>query len=507
MTEPGEAGTQPLDPIRIDPPDRSLSQRAARGALQTVGAQAVRMVLQVGGVVVLARLLSPHDYGLVAMVTAVVGVAEILRDFGLSTAAIQAPHLSRRQRDNLFWLNSAAGLTLAVLVFFCAPLIAGWYDQPELEPIARALASIFFINGLTTQFRADLIRGMRFGRIAVIDIAAPCAALTLAIVLAVLGAGPWAIVGQQITAALMLLGGAALATRWLPGRPSRREPMAGLIRFGWQLAGSQLINYAGNNIDSIIIGTRFGASSLGLYNRTFQLLMTPLGQLRQPTTTVAVPVLARLRPDPPATNRFVERGQVALGLTLVAGLGLVVGAAEPIATLFLGEQWLAAIPILRLLAAAGAFQTLAFVGYWIYVSHGLTKELLHYTLVSVTIKLVTILIASNWGLIGVAWGYALAPAIGWPLSFWWLARSSTIRVGPLFAGAGRVLATAALIAVASWSVCELTSELAVVMQLGLAIVAAAVAFLAPAVLPRWRADLRTVWMIAVGGLTRVRSES
>ena len=139
------------------PVDRGqLGRRAARGALVTVGAQGVKIVLQVVGVVVLARLLSPGDYGLVAMVTAIIGVAEIFRDFGLSSAAVQAKTLSKAQRDNLFWINTAAGGLLTVIVFFGAPLVALLYGRGELVGLTQVLAFIFVLNGMGTQFRADL---------------------------------------------------------------------------------------------------------------------------------------------------------------------------------------------------------------------------------------------------------------------------------------------------------------------------------------------------------------
>ena len=371
-----------LDGSGPDSGTDQLGRRAASGALITVGAQVFKIGIQVLAVVVLARLLTPRDYGLVAMVLAIVGVAEIFREFGLSSAAISAKVLSRGQRDNLFWLNTGAGLALTILIIVAAPLIALWYGRDELVALARALAPVFVINGLATQYRADLTRRLQFRRLAFAEAVAPAVGLAVAITVALLGGTYWALVAQQLSVAVVLLIMLALSAHWLPRGIDRTAPMRDLVSFGWNLAGAQLVGYAAKNIDSITIGTRFGATALGLYNRAFQLLMTPLGQLRAPTTTVALPVLVRLREDRAATDRFIQRGQLALGLTLVAGLGLVLGAAAPITAIFLGQQWLSVEPILRLLAVAGMFQTLAYVGYWIYLSHGLTRELLHYTLLT-----------------------------------------------------------------------------------------------------------------------------
>ena len=487
------------------PSRRSLGGQAARGALQTIGAQLVKIVVQVAGVVVLARLLTPGDYGLVAMVLAIVGVAEIFRDFGLSAAAVQARQLSRRQRDNLFWINSAAGAVLMLLVMAVAPLIAIWYHRPELVDLSRAISVVFLLNGMTTQFRADLNRRLAFAKLAVIDVTAPLLALGTAIVLALAGAGFWALVAQQIMTSVALLAGALICARWLPGRPRRSEPMGELLTFGWHLAGSQFIGYLGNNVDSLVIGTRFGATSLGLYNRAFQLLMTPLGQLRQPTTTVALPVLSRLKSDRSGSNVYVQRGQLALGFTLVAGLGLVVGAAAPITAIFLGPQWVRVEPILRLLAAAGVFSTLAYVGYWVYLAHGLTKQLLHFTLISVTIKIACILVGSHWGVLGVAWGYAVSPAIGWPLSFWWLSRASVIDVAGLIAGGFRILGLTTIVAAASWAASTAAGGQSSWVQLVVALVASILGYGLTLLIPVFRRDLLGVVQIVRQGLARQRS--
>lgn len=404
----------------------------------TLGGQGARMVIQTGAVMILARLLDPEDYGLLAMVVVIVGVGEIFRDFGLSSAAIQAPELSRAQRDNLFWINTAIGLTLAGLLFLAAGLVAAVYDRPELTDVSRALAGTFALNGLATQYRADMVRRLRFGQLAIAETAAPAVALLVAILVATSGGGYWALVAQTLTQAGIILVVLVISARWLPRLP-RRAPMRGLLRFGGHLLGSQLIGYASNNVDTLLIGLRFGAGPLGFYNRAFHLLMAPLNQLRAPSTTVALPVLSRLQDDPVRYGAFLLRGQLTLGYSLVAGLGVVVAAAEPVTAIFLGAKWITVVPILRLLAVAGIFQTLAYVGYWVYLSRSLTADLMRYTLLTASIRVACIAVGSVWGVVGVAAGYALAPALAWPLSIWWLSRRTDIPARALVQGALRIL--------------------------------------------------------------------
>lgn len=425
-------------PTEID----GLGHRAARGAAVTLGGQLTRMVLQLASVVVLARLLTPRDYGLMAVVLVVVGIGEIFRDFGLSTAAIQAKHLSREQRDGLFWINSAIGVGLTVATFVGAGVVSAVFHQPLLMRMTQVLALTFTVNGLTTQYRADLNRRMRFGALALSDVVGQAAGLVTAIVLAVLGAQYWALVAQQLVQVVCVLVLVGTMARWLPGWPRRHRNLGSFLRLGSSLMGTQLIHYVSNNLDTITIGMRFSSTSLGLYNRAFQLLMTPLGQLRSPATTVALPVLSRLQSDVHRAGEYLRRSQLAFGYTIVPAMALAAGAARPLIEIFLGEQWVQVAPVFALLAIAGTCQTLAFVGYWVYLSRGLGASLFRYTVLTFFIKLACILVGSTWGVTGVAAGYTLAAVVEWPLSLWWLSRITVIPVRDLLLGATRILSCA-----------------------------------------------------------------
>jgi PST family polysaccharide transporter len=435
--------------VATPPPTRDLGGRAVRGAAVTLAGQGVRILVQVLSVVVLSRILSPRDYGLLAMVTAVIGVADIFRDLGLSTAAVQARVLTERQRTNLFWINTALGLLLTTAALFLAPVLAAMYGQPELVEICRILAVTFLLNGVATQYRADLNRSLRFGWLAAADVLAAVMGFGVAVTMARSGAGYWALVGQQVVQYSVMLALVVAGARWWPRLPSRGADMGALLRFGWHMVGTQVIGYVSNNADSVIIGTRLGPGPLGLYNRAFQLLMTPLTQVRAPTTQVALPVLSAVQDDDDVFVVYVKKGQLALGYTLIAGLGIVLGAAPELVAVLLGDQWQAAAPLLGLLALAGALQTLGFVNYWVYLARGLTRELMRYSLIQAAIKITCVAVGSQWGVVGVAAGYALGPALTWPLSFWWLSRSTSLPMRPLVASAARILGLFAAVATAT----------------------------------------------------------
>ena len=467
-----------------------LGRRAVRGAAVTSAGQGLRILIQLASVVIMARLLSPTDVGLFAMVMSVAGIAEVFRDFGLSQAAVQAPVLTTQQRNNLFWINSAMGAALAVAVFLSSWGIAALYGVEELAPLAQLASIAFLLNGLATQFRASLNRSLRFTALSTTDVTAALVGLGVGVGAALAGAGPWALVAQLLGVAFATLVLVAIFASWLPGLPRRGVPMGGLIRFGWNMVATQLVTYVGNNVDTVVIGVRFGASQLGIYNRAFHLVMNTANQLRAPITSVAVPILSRLQGEGARYWDFVRVGQVGLGYTIVVVLAFLIGAAVPVTALLLGPRWAEAAPVLSLLATAAVFQTLNSASFWVYVSKGITGPLFRYNLVSVTIKIACILIGSQWGMIGVAVGYAIAPALSWPISLLWISRViDGVPTRILAWGIVRMSLLAGWGALAAYGAVTLTDPWGIWFQVPAAAIATVAAYAVAAVLPVVRRDL------------------
>jgi len=466
----------------------SLAHSAARGAFFTFAAQAAKILLQLASVVVLSRLLSPHDYGLLAIVLVVVGLGEIFRDFGLTSASIQATELSRGQRDNLFWINAAIGAALTVLLFLLAEPLAQLTSEPDLVGMTHWLSPLFLLNGLATQHRATLMRSLKFRALAIIDVTAAASALGAAIFAAILGADYWALVIQQLTSGGVVLVGAILADRWLPRWYSRHERVRNLVTFGWNIVATNLLVYAGSQIDTVILGLRYGTTSLGLYNRAFQLVMTPLGQVRAPMKGVALPVLSRVQQDPPRFDLYVSSAQLALGYVLGIPLALVAALSDPVVHIMLGAQWADAAPIISLFATAGLLTTLSFVGYWVYLARGLGRQLFVYTIVTTCIKIGCIAAGSMFGVLGVAIGFTVAPAIAWPLSLFWLSRITPLPTAQLYAGATRVLTVTGTTAVSAWGTTLVTLPLGAVPTLAIGVLTGLLVASAFLLVPLFRND-------------------
>lgn len=376
--------------------------------------QLARFVIQTASVAVLARLISPEDYGLYTMVFAILGIATVLGDFGLSMAAIQSQTITQPQRSNLFWTNAALGTVLFLVVLAASPLIAAFYGKPELTGIAQAMAVTFLFNALSAQFRAEVTAKLKFKYLALTDVLAAAIALGVAISMAVAGLGFWALVGQQIAMAVVTLVGLVLAARWWPGLPKRDADMRALYRYGANTLGVQLFVYITSNADSILLGRVWGATSLGLYDRAFRVFRIPLQQIAAPMTKVGVPILSKLQSDD-RYESYVRRAQLLLGYAFGGTFFLLAAASDPVIDILLGPNWEPAKAIFAVLAIGGVFQGMGFVYAWVFLSLALTGLQLRWTIIGRSAMVAAMCVGVVWGPLGVALGATIGQAINWTL--------------------------------------------------------------------------------------------
>lgn len=408
----------------------SIASTAARGGAVTLVGQLIRFVIQMASVAVLARLIDPIDYGLYAMVFAVVGIATVLGDFGLSMAAIQSQTITSQQRTNLFWTNGALGVILSIGVWLAAPLIGAFYGQAELVGITQALAVTFFLSSLTAQFRAETSIKLRFTHLAATDIIAALLALVFAIGIAFNGGGYWALVAQQIVMTAATLLGLIFSARWWPGVPRSDPGMRALYRYGANTLGVQLFVYATSNVDSILLGRIYGADALGLYERAFRIFRLPMQQIASPMTKVGVPILSRLQRDA-RYEAFVQRAQLVLGYGFGGTFFVLAALSDPLIDLLLGEGWEPAKAIFTVLAIGGVFQGMGFVYAWVFLSRALTGLQLKWTIIGRSAMVVAIACGAAWGPLGVAAGVTFGQALNWLLLTIFPIRKAGIKRGPL----------------------------------------------------------------------------
>jgi O-antigen/teichoic acid export membrane protein len=394
-----------------DPASADLRIRTIRGGAVTLFAQGVRVVLNLGSTVILARLLTPRDYGLIAMATAVTGFVEILRDGGLSLATIQSERITAEQISTLFWLNAGLGAGLTLVSLALAPLIAVFYGEPQLGWIAAALAASFLIGGLAVQHQALLRRDMRYTATAAIDILSMGGGIALAVMLAELGAGSWSLVGMTLGSIGLNTLAVWMTVRWRPGRFHSCASVRTMLGFGGSVLAIRFVHSFIRSTPSILLGWYWGAASVGLYQRAYALLMFAVDQIQGPITSVAIAPLSRLQHDLERLKRFFLS---AYGIIVSAILPVMITCAvyaEEIVAILLGPQWAATAGIFRWLALAGTFIGLNHPQGMLLLAMGRANRSMHVALIDAVAIVIAYGVGLPFGAEGVAFCFFIAKAL------------------------------------------------------------------------------------------------
>jgi len=256
-----------------------LKRAAVRGWAVTMTGQGAKFVIQLGSTAVIARQLSPTDYGLVAMVTSLLGFITLFKDLGLSQAAIQRQTISPAQVSGLFWINVAVGLFFAALIALAAPLIGRFYGQPELVWITLAFAAMAPVTALGAQHSTMLQRNLQYTSLAIRDFAASLGGAVAGIVAALHGYGYWSLVIMQGASTLLSTVTLWWQSDWHPGLPRISSDLKPLLKFGSTVTLSNVLGFLMNGLDSVLLGYFVGPVGLGVYNRAQNTLSRPMQQL------------------------------------------------------------------------------------------------------------------------------------------------------------------------------------------------------------------------------------
>ena len=315
--------------------------------------------LQFVTLAVLARLLSPPDFGLMGMIMVVIGFAQAFADMGISNAIIHRQDATRNQLSSLYWLNIIAGIIVFFVVCASAPLIIGFYHEPRLHNLLYLTAVIFLITPFGQQFQILLQKELRFNGLAKIEIATSIVNSAVAIVLAFSGFGVYSLIWGQLastsTRVLMLF--STGWRNWRPGFHFSKRDLKGYLSFGLYQVGERTINYLNSNLDYLLIGSMLGAKSLGYYTLAYNLIIRPSSLINPVITKVAFPVFSRMQNE---TNRL-KRGYLkvlqllsTVNFPVMVGLAVVAPIAVPV---IFGEQWLPSILLIQILTIVGLLRS------------------------------------------------------------------------------------------------------------------------------------------------------
>ncbi|MBP2234151.1 PST family polysaccharide transporter [Sinorhizobium kostiense] len=402
---------------------------ALHGGLVTGGAQAVRMAIQFVSVVVLARLLAPEDFGLVASVSPIVAFVGLFQNLGLQQAVIQRKEITERQLNQVFWISTLVGLVCTAVVVALSPAVAAFYGDRRMTAIAIAAALPLLLGSLAALPLALMNRHLKFGQLALNDVCAAFAGLLVTATAAWFGMGYWSLVIGPAASASLALIAAWLSTRWMPGRPEFRVDRD-IISFGANLTGFNLVNFLSRNLDNILIGKFSGPVELGYYDRAYKLLLFPLQNITQPLSRVMIPLMSRIQEEKARFRDIYLRTNWLLAMITMPGIAALTMAAAPTVSILFGEKWLPVAPIFTWLGVASLMQPVSSTTGWIFICQGETKTMFRWGIYSSLTTVVAFMVGLQWGAVGLAAAYAVSgyilrlPVLAWLLQ----------RLGPVSAG-------------------------------------------------------------------------
>lgn len=429
----------------------NLKQKTIAGVTWSSIAHLASQAFLFGILIVLTRLLTPEDFGLVAMIVVFIGFASILNEFGFGAALIQKQDIAREHTDSIFWLNLLVGLAFSAIFYVVAPLLASFYATPELETLSRVLGLVFVLTAFGIVPRALLKKTMAFDRLAKIEITSVLVSGGVAIGAALNGWGVWTLVIQSLLKEGMGAGLAWMHTTWRPRWRFSLRAVRDLFGYSIHLSGFNTINYWARNIDNLLVGKFFSSYSLGIYTRAYLLMLLPIKQIIGLVSQVMFSALSAIQHDRERVKRIYLRVvQVIALLVFPLMTGLLV-LAEPFVLTLFGEPWADVAPLIQILCFVGMMQSLMNPTGWIYTSQGRTDWMFRWGLFGAGTQITAIVIGVALGSIQtVATAYLIANVLLFYPCLFIPGKLIDLRFGEVIRAVAGSFVCACVMAVAVW---------------------------------------------------------
>lgn len=422
----------------------SINESIVRGSAFLIGASGGKFVMNFISTVILARLLDPEAYGLLAMVFVVSNFVTLFRDMNMTLATVQKEKITHAQISTIFWVNAAVSCAITLVLIALAPGIAWFYGDPRLTGIAMLLAVPVFIRGLVVQHKALLRRKMYFGTLTAMDLGCSLVGYVTAVVMAWQGYGYWSLIGMHVSTAIADFTATLCVTRWRPGLPVRGSGARGMVIFGVKLTGYSIIRYASRSLDNALIGWYSGPAALGIYSKSRDVTGQIINYAQSPFNAVGVPSLSRLTQQPERYRRTFQRlTEKIVLISLVASVLMACTAGETIQIL-LGPKWTAAEPVLTILAIMVYTEAVFACVNWLFISQGRGGQLFKYGIFDAGSRVIAVLAGFPWGMLGIIGALGLLAFIRMPVQIWYACRQGPVRQSDVYGMLAPMLGAAAV---------------------------------------------------------------
>jgi O-antigen/teichoic acid export membrane protein len=374
-------------------------------ALQRFGTMGISFVSNI----VLARLLTPDDYGCIGMLAIFITVSNTFVDGGFGSALIQKKDVTQKDYSTIFWWNLFLSVVLYGVLFISAPAVSRFYNIPLLESVLQVQGVVLIINALNIVQTNQLRKSINFKRLATIHIVSHIVAAVLAIVLAYMGWGVWALVTQQIVASSITSVMLWVMNRWMPSLCFSVESFKQLFNFGGFILASDLINTFCNNVQGLLIGKFFNPATLGYYTQAFKLENVASLSISSVVNQVSYPVLSKLQSDNIAMKNTIHRLVSSIAYITFPLMLLLVLIAEPLILLLYGEKWIPSIPYFQIICIGGIAVCLQGVTYQAVASIGKSRELFWWTIIKRGLGLILVIGGMLlFDMDGLLWGFVIS---------------------------------------------------------------------------------------------------
>jgi O-antigen/teichoic acid export membrane protein len=381
----------------------------AWSGITQAGGQLATLVITI----ILMRLLSPQDFGLMAMVLVFAGFAMLFTDMGFGAALVQKVDVEQRHKNAVFWVSVAVGALLTLIFAAAAPYIASFYGVPELQPITVVISLIFFINSLGTITESLVEKAMDFRALAIAQLTSTVLSGVVAIWLALSGFGVWSIVAMYVLNAIVFVVVVWVVAPWRPDLSLQLSAIKDLSKFGTNWLGATVFYYWTRNADNLLIGRYLGSAPVGIYSRSYTILLLPVTQITGVISNVMFPALSVIQNDVERVRAlYLQSISVIALVAFPCTLGLLV-LSRPFVLALFGDKWAGMIPIIQVFSILGALQSIGATGSWLYESQGRTGIMFRWGLVTGSIYLVSFIVGLRWGVLGVAVAYTVANFVLW----------------------------------------------------------------------------------------------
>ncbi len=412
--------------------DNGYKARVMSGALSTGAAQVIRIVLTFASTIIVARLLSPSDYGTYAMAAPVIGFAMLFQNIGFDHAIVQADEVDDVQLSSLLWLNVGLCAVTSIILVAISPLVSVFYHNSASGVLVAASALLLLSTAPNPLYNAMLNRSMRFHAQSLVEIVSSVAGFAATVIAAIILRSYWALwIGSLLstianTAMFMIL------ERWRPKFVFRWSAIRTMVGFGGGVSAANISVFVTRNLDNVLLARFWGAAPLGLYDRAYKLMLFPLQNFTGPMSRNVLPVLARTRDDGERFRRAFMLFLQALTAVAVPGILVAAVAAEDVVQVLMGPRWSSAAPIFRWLAAAGALLIVNDAVLSLFIATTRTRALVRWSLFSAVTVIIGFVAGLPWGPLGMAIAYFVGEAIRAPALFVAATRGTSVRVRHLF---------------------------------------------------------------------------